>query len=87
MAMSSNVYQNSQANVIKNATEDIEKDRFLRLPDVMSRTGLSRSSLYEQMALGAFPTSIGLGGRSVAWLESEVVAWQKLRLQLRGARG
>ena len=47
----------------------------LRLPDVMARTGLSRSSIYLRMANQAFPRSISLGGRAVGWLEKDIENW------------
>ena len=49
----------------------------LRLPDVKSMTGLSRSAIYSRIADGAFPKQISLGGRAVAWLQSDVEAWLK----------
>ncbi|PHV09647.1 helix-turn-helix transcriptional regulator [Chitinimonas sp. BJB300] len=55
-------------------------ERFLRLPEVMSRTALSRSSIYAAIQRGIFPNSISLGGKSVAWLESEITAWQAARI-------
>lgn len=48
---------------------------FLRLPEVMRRTGLPRSSLYALIKQGAFPQQIQLPGRSVAWLESDITDW------------
>lgn len=57
------------------ATQAIKTNRILRLPEVQSRTGLSRSSLYERMHEKTFPPSISLGGRNVGWLESEIEAW------------
>lgn len=51
------------------------KPRFIRLPDVKTKTGLSRSTIYERMAEGTFPTTINLGGRSVAWVEAEIDDW------------
>lgn len=47
-------------------------ETLLRLPDVMSRTGLSRSAVY---ALEGFPKPVKLSGRAVAWVRSEVDAW------------
>ena len=47
----------------------------LRLPLVKSRTGLSRSSIYLQIAEGTFPKQISLGKRTVGWLENEIEAW------------
>ena len=47
----------------------------LRLPDIISRTGLSRSSIYLYLSEGGFPKPISLGARSVGWLESEIDDW------------
>lgn len=50
--------------------------RILRLKDVMSITGLGRSSIYKFINDGAFPKSINLGGgRAVGWLASEIEEW------------
>ncbi len=46
-----------------------------RLPEVMARTGLPRSSLYHKMSLDEFPQSINLGIRSVGWIAEEVEEW------------
>ena len=54
--------------------------RFIRLPQVKDRTGLSRSSIYAMIALGQFPPAVHLGARAVAWVESEVDAWMSGRL-------
>lgn len=51
------------------------QDAFLRLPDVMARTGLSRRTIYRRMGEGTFPQSVKLGANSVAWRESELSAW------------
>ncbi|HEL5310942.1 helix-turn-helix transcriptional regulator [Stenotrophomonas maltophilia] len=50
-------------------------ERFLRKPDVLSRTGISRSHLYWLMKRGRFPASIPLSPRVTVWLESDVDAW------------
>ncbi len=53
----------------------------LRLPQVKNQTGLSRSSIYQQIAENKFPRQIGLGGgRAVGWLESDIQNWIKQRL-------
>jgi len=46
-----------------------------RLPTVLSRTGLSRSTVYLRIGLGTFPKPINLGGRAVGWLESDIDDW------------
>ena len=47
----------------------------LRLPQVKTRTGLSRSTIYLRISEGRFPKPISLGGRAVGWVESEVDDW------------
>ena len=47
----------------------------LRRPQVESRTGLRRSTLYTRISEGTFPRPINLGARAVGWLASEVDAW------------
>jgi len=49
--------------------------QILRLPEVKQRTGLSRSSIYKQIADGHFPKSVEIGRRAVGWLDTEVDAW------------
>ncbi len=48
--------------------------KFLKLPEVRIRTGKSRSSIYQGMKDGTFPTAIRIGPRAVAWLELEIEA-------------
>lgn len=48
--------------------------RFLRLPAVMERTGLSRSAIYARASDGLFPRPVPLGLRTAAWPEHEVEA-------------
>ncbi|CUH64651.1 putative transcriptional regulator [Thalassovita autumnalis] len=58
--------------------------KFLRLPEVKSRTGFSRSSIYLFVQNGTFPRPVRIGGRAVAWLETEIDAWIEERLAERG---
>ena len=60
--------------------------RLLRRREVEARTGLSRSSIYARMGAGTFPPAVGLGGRCVCWVESEVDAWVKERIEARAPR-
>ncbi len=47
----------------------------LRLPDVMARTGLPRSTVYLRISQGTFPKPIHLGFRTVGWIAAEIDAW------------
>lgn len=51
------------------------KHRFIRISEVQSTTGLSRSHIYDLISKGAFPRQYKLGERASGWLESEVSAW------------
>lgn len=53
----------------------MHNDKYLRVKQVVERTGLSRPTIYNMMAAGTFPTQTSLGERAVAWLESEVIKW------------
>ncbi len=50
-------------------------NRILRLPEVKSVTGLSRSSIYLSISKNEFPKPIRLGIRSVGWSEREIQKW------------
>jgi len=52
-----------------------------RLPKVMDRTGLSRSTIYLKVSQGEFPKPISLGARSVGWLAEEITAWIEARIK------
>lgn len=56
--------------------------RFLRLADVRSRVGLSRSQIYRKISTGEFPKPYSLGARAVAWLESEIDGWIQSRIEI-----
>ncbi|HWW56549.1 MAG TPA: AlpA family phage regulatory protein [Sphingopyxis sp.] len=50
-------------------------DRLVRLDTVISRTGLSRSTIYEKIADGTFPSQIRLSKNAVGWRESQLDLW------------
>ncbi|EGR2120038.1 AlpA family phage regulatory protein [Vibrio metoecus] len=54
--------------------------RIIRLPSVIQKTGLSRSSIYLRIAQGDFPKSISLGVRAVGWLEQDIEQWLDERI-------
>jgi prophage regulatory protein len=55
----------------------------LRRKQVEARTGLARSTIYARIAAGTFPRPINLGGsRTIGWLEGEINAWIKSRIEV-----
>ncbi|VEF26302.1 Predicted transcriptional regulator [Shewanella baltica] len=57
--------------------------KLIRLKDVIDSTGLARSTIYKYIDKGIFPKAVTLGGRAVAWVESEVQEWILERIELR----
>jgi prophage regulatory protein len=53
---------------------------FLRLPEVKTVTGLSKSSLYSLIRANSFPAPVRLGPRTVAWVRIEVKEWAAERV-------
>ena len=50
-------------------------DRILRLPAVLARTGLSRSTLYRKIEQGKFPRQIKISERCAGWRQSAIEEW------------
>lgn len=61
--------------------------RFIRLKEVISKTGLSRSTIYSLIKEGRFPPSVPIGSRAVAWVESEVEEFMEESVQVRNKEG
>ena len=69
------------------------KHRFIRLNEVLSRTGYGRATIYRKMEDGSFPRSVKLEGppidpeafdsKAVAWIEDEVEQWIESRIEER----
>ena len=69
----------------------IRQKRFIRLPEVLTRTGYGRTTIYRKMEDGSFPRSVKLDGppkdpnvfdsRAVAWIEYEVDQWIDSRIE------
>jgi prophage regulatory protein len=57
--------------------------RFIKLPEVMAQTGLSRSHTYALAQKGEFPQPVKLSERSSAWIEAEVLDWIECRISQR----
>lgn len=49
--------------------------KILRLPDVIDRVGLARSSIYAFVSEGRFPAPFKIGARAVGWLDTDIDQW------------
>jgi prophage regulatory protein len=47
----------------------------IRLPEVKTRVGLSRSAIYLAISRKEFPQPVQLGARAMGWLETEIEEW------------
>lgn len=59
--------------------------KLLRLPQVIERTSLRRSTIYEMMQAGTFPKPVKLNLRSNGWIEAEIDAFIEARIAEREA--
>ena len=57
---------------------------FLRLKQVKTLTGMSRSWIYDAIRRGDFPAPIPLGARAVAWDSAAIAVWQERCIQRSG---
>ena len=55
--------------------ESMMTARVWRLQQVMTQTGLSRSTIYEMIKREEFPRQFKLGARAVGWLAEDVLDW------------
>lgn len=61
------------------AEHTLASDPLLRRKEVERLTGLSRPTIYRQMAAGTFPRPRRIGVQAVAWFASEIDKWKQER--------
>ena len=63
---------------------NLDNVEFWRLPRVLGKIGISRSGLYQKIAIGSFPKPVKLGaGKSVGFVSTEVESWIAARISER----
>jgi prophage regulatory protein len=60
--------------------------RLIRMPEVISKTGLQKSAIYKLIRFGQFPGPVRVSAKVSAWLESEVDLFIDQRLIERDER-
>lgn len=53
----------------------VKPGKLLRLPAVMDRCGLGRSSIYAGVKAGTFPAPVRLSARAVGFFENSIDRW------------
>ena len=57
----------------------MDDQQMLRAPEVMARTGLSRTTIWRRVRAGTFPAPTELGVNSVGWPAAAITAWLESR--------
>ncbi|KAF1717913.1 transcriptional regulator [Pseudoxanthomonas yeongjuensis] len=55
-------------------------NRLIRLPEVIARCGVGRTTIYEMINRVEFPAPVKIGPRSSAWPQNEVDRWIEDRI-------
>ncbi|MBL4828029.1 MAG: AlpA family transcriptional regulator [Spongiibacteraceae bacterium] len=56
------------------------EDRILRLSEVVRKSGLCKSAIYDAIQKETFPKQIKLSTRASGWLDSEINQWIEGRI-------
>ena len=52
-----------------------QSKKFLRLPSVIEKVGLSRSQIYKLIQRGDFPEPVKIGSKVSVWIEGKLEVW------------
>jgi prophage regulatory protein len=75
LCLVSDAAKNGQQQPAEGRAAMREPDRIIRLKTVLTRTGLSRSTLYRKIAEGTFPAQIKISTNGAGWRESDINRW------------
>lgn len=65
----------TQTHVQTTATAGHTPPQFLRIEDVMDRTGFARSQVYRMIRRGEFPKQIRISHKLAVWSERAISDW------------
>ena len=60
--------------------------KILRMREVESRVGISRSTIYSGVKTGTFPAQVKIRPNAVGWIEEEIDAWLQARIAEQDSR-
>jgi prophage regulatory protein len=61
----------------------MENDRIRKLPWVLDKVALRKTTIYDLIKRGLFPAPIRLGLRSVGWRQGDIEGWLASRPRVR----
>ena len=64
-------------NIARTDEQQAQNIEYIKLPEVIRLVGYKTTKIYEMSKTGLFPKQVKLGGRSVAWIKSEVLQWNQ----------
>ena len=67
--------------LVHSAAPAVPRDRLLRLPGVEALAGIKKSTIYQLMREGKFPTCVRISRRLSVWPESAVLTWVNARIR------
>lgn len=57
--------------------------KFIRMPSLKQKVGLSRSQIYRLIQQDQFPKPVKIGSKVSVWLDSEVEKWMSDQVHLK----
>ncbi len=72
--------------LVHSAAPAVPRDRLLRLPDVEALSGIKKSTIYQLMREGKFPSCVRISRRLSVWPESAVLTWVNQRIREGGVQ-
>ncbi len=55
----------------------VERQRFLKISEVVDLVGVSRATIYRMIDSGAFPRPVRVSAMRVVWVKAEIDAWMR----------
>ena len=75
------VYESTKPDRAAHDAAPTKPYKLLRLPAVMERCALGRSSIYAGVKAGTFVAPVRLSARAVGWREDEIDRWVSERVK------
>ena len=80
-----NPARNPSADLPQSPVSTPDQERFLRMPEVVQMTGLSKTVIYCLIQADQFPKNYRITLRASGWKYSEVMHWMDSRPRVGGA--